>query len=180
MKTTTWTIDPQHSEITFKVKHLVISTITGSFGEFEGNFISSDEFEGASISFETSVNSISTNNAQRDEHLKSADFFEADRFPKLSFKSTSFIKSGRDTFELKGNLSIKGKTRPVALAVEYGGSDKDPWGNTKAGFEIKGAINRKDFGLTWNAATETGGLLVGEEVKIIANVQLLKEVAVTA
>lgn len=180
MKTTTWTIDPHHSEITFKVKHLVISTITGSFSEFEGNFITGDEFENAAISFESNVNSISTNNAQRDEHLKSADFFEADTFPKLTFKSTSFVKAGRDNYELKGDLSIKGQTRPLTLLVEYGGSDKDPWGNTKAGFEIKGTINRKDFGLTWNAATETGGLLVGEEIKIIANVQLLKEVAVTA
>jgi polyisoprenoid-binding protein YceI len=175
MATTNWVIDPTHSDIQFKVKHLVITTITGSFKEFTGTVSADENFEDARIDFETGIHSISTNNEQRDEHLKSADFFEADKFPKLTFKSTSFRKKDEDEFELTGNLTIKGVTKPVTFKVEYAGTMKDPWGNIKAGFELKGAVNRKEYGLTWNATTETGGLLVGEDVKLVANIQLLKQ-----
>lgn len=174
MATTNWVIDASHSEIQFKVKHLVITTVTGNFNEFSGTVEADDTFENAKIAFEANTASISTNSEQRDGHLKSGDFFDAEKFPKLSFKATKFSKKG-DGFELVGDLTIKDVTNSVTLAVEYGGTAKDPWGNTKAGFEITGKINRKDFGLTWNAPTEAGGVLVSDEVKLIANVQLLKQ-----
>lgn len=178
MAKTTWTIDPAHSELQFKVKHLVITTITGAFKEFSGTVIARDDFENAVIRFEAGIHSISTNNEQRDTHLKSADFFEVEKYPKFFFESTSLIKKTQDDYDLKGNLTIKGITKPITLMVEYGGTMTDPWGNVKAGFELKGQINRKDFGLTWNATTEAGGILVGEEVKLLANIQLLKTVEV--
>lgn len=174
MATTNWVIDASHSEIQFKVKHLVITTVTGNFNEFSGTVESGDTFENAKITFEANTASISTNSEQRDGHLKSGDFFDAEKFPKLRFKATKFSKKG-DGFELDGDLTIKDVTNSVTLAVEYGGTAKDPWGNTKAGFEVTGKINRKDFGLTWNAPTEAGGVLVSDEVKLIANVQLLKQ-----
>ncbi|WP_018344240.1 YceI family protein [Cytophaga aurantiaca] len=174
MATTNWIIDASHSEIQFKVKHLVITTVTGSFNEFSGTVEAGDTFENAKISFEANTASINTNSDQRDGHLKSGDFFDVEKFPKLSFKATKFAKKG-DGFELVGDLTIKDVTNSVTLAVEYGGTAKDPWGNTKAGFEVTGKINRKDFGLTWNAPTEAGGVLVSDEVKLIANVQLLKQ-----
>ena len=174
MATTNWVIDASHSEIQFKVKHLVITTVTGSFNEFSGTVESGDTFENAKISFEANTASISTNSEQRDGHLKNGDFFDVEKFPKLSFKAKRFSKKG-DDFELVGDLTIKDVTNSVTLAVEYGGTAKDPWGNTKAGFEITGKINRKDFGLTWNAPIEAGGVLVSDEVKLFANVQLLKQ-----
>ena len=174
MATTNWVIDASHSEIQFKVKHLVITTVTGNFNEFSGTVESGDTFENAEILIEINTASINTNNEQRDEHLKKGDFFDVEKFPKLSFKATKFSKKG-DDFELIGDLTIKDVTNSITLAVEYGGIAKDPWGNTKAGFEVTGKINRKDFGLTWNAPTEAGGVLVSDEVKLIANVQLLKQ-----
>ncbi|ABG57963.1 YceI family protein [Cytophaga hutchinsonii] len=174
MATTNWIIDASHSEIQFKVKHLVITTVTGSFQEFSGTVESGETFENAKISFEANTASVNTNSEQRDGHLKSGDFFDSEKFPKLTFKATKFTKKG-DDFELVGDLTIKDVTKSVTLAVEYGGTAKDPWGNTKAGFEVTGKINRKDFGLTWNAPTEAGGVLVSDEVKLIANVQLLKQ-----
>jgi polyisoprenoid-binding protein YceI len=176
MENSTWAIDPSHSEIQFKVKHLVITTVTGHFKEFSGSLVSNAEnFDGASISFEAKTASINTNSEQRDEHLKSADFFDAEQFPTLSFQSTSFKKADDEEYNLTGNLTMKGVTLPIDLEVEYNGTATDPWGNVKAGFEITGKLNRKDFGLTWNAPTEAGGVLVSEEVKLIANIQLVKQ-----
>lgn len=175
MATTTWAFDPAHSELQFKVKHLLISTVTGNFKEFSGSVTAGDNFDNAQISFETSIDSLSTHNEQRDEHLKSADFFEASKYPKLSFASTGFTRKDDDTYELKGDLTIKGITKPVTLAVDYNGTAQDPYGNTKAGFELNGKINRKDFGLTWNALTETGGMVVSDEVRLLGNIQLLKQ-----
>lgn len=171
---TKWVVDPSHSEVHFKVKHLVISTVTGSFGKFEGEVVTgSDDFSDSQINFSIDADSIDTNSADRDGHLKSPDFFDAASFPKITFQSTSFKKKG-DSYALQGNLTIKGVTKQVELEVEHGGVMKDPWGNIKAGFEVSGKINRKDFGLTWNAATETGGLVVGEEVKLMINIELAK------
>ena len=175
MATSTWAIDASHSEIQFKVKHLVITTVTGSFKEFNGSVEAEESFENATISFEANVGSIDTNSEQRDGHLKSTDFFDAEQFPTLSFTSTEFKKKSDDEFSLTGDLTIKGTTLPVTLAVEYGGTATDPWGNVKAGFELTGKINRKDFGLSWNAITEAGSALVSEEVKLIANIQLVKQ-----
>ena len=178
---TSWNIDPMHSEIQFKVKHLVISTVTGSFQEFSGKLeANKEDLTDAKISFEASINSIVTGNEQRDGHLKSDDFFGAEKFPKLTFESTSFEKKSGDDYELKGHLTIKGTTKPVTLDVEYGGTADDMYGNTKAGFELKGSISRKEFGLTWNGITEAGGVVVSDEVKLLINVQVAKAVEATA
>jgi polyisoprenoid-binding protein YceI len=175
MATTNWIIDASHSEVQFKVKHLVITTVTGNFKTFSGTVEAGETFENAKIDFEAQTASVSTNSEQRDGHLQSADFFDVEKFPKLSFKATKFSKKGGDDFELVGDLTIKDVTKSVTLAVEYGGTAIDPWGNTKAGFEVTGKINRKDFGLTWSTVTEAGGALVGDEIKLIANIQLLKQ-----
>lgn len=172
---TTWAIDAAHSEIQFKVKHLVISSVTGSFTNFSGTVEAGENFSDSKIIFEADINSISTNNADRDKHLKSDDFFAVDKFPKLHFESTSFIKGSGDEFILKGNLTMKGVTKVVELKVEHGGVGTDPYSQVKAGFEINGVINRKDFGLTWGALTEAGGAVVSDEVKIHANIELLKK-----
>jgi polyisoprenoid-binding protein YceI len=175
MSTTKWAVDPLHSEIQFKVKHLVISTVTGAFNKFEGTATTeNDEFEDAAISLEMDVNSIDTNQEMRDSHLKSAEFFDAETFPKITFKSKSFKKGSGDTFRLIGDLTMKGVTKEVELDAEFGGSEKDHHGKTKIGYEVTGKINRKEFGLTYNALTETGGLALGEDIKLIANIQLSK------
>ena len=175
---TKWTIDPTHSEIQFKIKHLVISTVTGNFGKFSGDVeTDGDSFDNASVHFTVDVNSINTGNEQRDGHLKSPDFFDAASHPTADFVSTGVAKTGDNTFKLKGNLTIRGTTKPIELDVEFGGIMKDPYGNIKAGFEVTGKINRKEFGLQWHAVTEAGGVVVSDEVKILANVQFAKVVA---
>lgn len=163
----TWKIDPSHSEVKFKVKHLVISTVTGHFNDYAATAESDkDDFSDAKISFEALVDSISTKNEQRDGHLKSADFFDVANHPKLTFKSTSFTKKAGDAFELKGDLTIKGVTKNITLDVVYNGTVKGFGGNFDvAAFEINGKINRQDFGLTWSALTETGGVVVSDDVK---------------
>lgn len=176
MATTKWVLDPMHSEVQFKVKHLVISTVTGFFKKFEGELdTENDDFSGASISFKLDIDSIDTTQSHRDEHLKSAEFFDAAQFPHISFASTSFTKTGDDEYELKGDLTVKGITKPVTLAVEYGGQQTDFYGNTKAGFEVTGKINRKDFGLTWDGVTEAGAIVVGEDIKLLINAQFAKQ-----
>jgi polyisoprenoid-binding protein YceI len=173
---TKWVLDPMHSQVQFKVKHLVISTVTGSFNSFEGEMeTENDDFTDAKISFSLDANSVDTNQEQRDGHLKSAEFFDAENFPKISFTSTSFKKTDGDEYELKGNLTIKDTTNPVTLKVEHGGSAADFYGNTKAGFEIVGKINRKDFGLTWDGVTEAGSVVLGADIKLDINVQFTKQ-----
>ena len=174
MATTKWAIDPTHSEIGFKVKHMMFTNVSGKFGTYEATIATEDDnFENAAIEFSADINSINTNNADRDNHLKSADFFDAENHPKLTFKASSFAKDG-DDYELTGDLSIKGVTKSVKFPVEFSGLMKDPWGNTKVGLNIYGKINRKDWGLNWNSALETGGVLVGEEVKLNIELQLIK------
>jgi polyisoprenoid-binding protein YceI len=171
MATTKWVLDPMHSEIHFKIKHLVISTVTGSFKTFEGTATTDgDSFEGAQVDFSLDVDSLDTNQGQRDGHLKSAEFFDAEKYPKISFKSTSFTGD-----KLTGDLTIKDITKPVTLDVEFGGLATDFYGNVKAGFEVTGKINRKEFGLTWDGVTEAGAIVVGEDVKLIMNVQFAKQ-----
>ena len=173
---TKWVLDPMHSEVQFKVKHLVISTVSGFFKSFEGELeTENDDFTDAKIAFSLDINSIDTNQSQRDEHLKSAEFFDAEKYPKIAFKSTSFTKSGDDEYKLAGDLTVKDVTKPVTLDVEFGGSADDFYGNTKAGFEISGKINRKDFGLTWDGVTEAGSIVVGEDIKLLINVQFAKQ-----
>ena len=176
MATSKWVIDPTHSEIQFKVKHLVISTVTGSFKTFEGTVeTDGDDLTTANINFSADIASIDTNQAQRDEHLRSAEFFDAANHPKMTFTSSSLEKTGDDTYKLKGDLTMKGVTKPVVLDAEYGGAMTDFYGQNKAGFEITGKINRKDFGLTWSATTEAGGVVVGDEIKLAINIQLIKQ-----
>jgi polyisoprenoid-binding protein YceI len=182
MATNQWILEPTHSEVQFKVKHLMISTVTGHFQkinatvETEGN-----DFTTAKAHFTADVDSISTNNEQRDGHLKSGDFFDAASHPQIVFDSTHLEKVSETNYKLSGNLTMRGVTKPVSLDVEYGGTITDPWGNTRAGFSLEGKINRKDFGVQWNMATEAGGLVVGEEVKLHINVEFVKaQVAATA
>lgn len=171
-----WVIDPSHSEISFKVKHLVVATMTGKFDTFEGTLeTESEDFNGANISFSADIASINTGNADRDGHLKSDDFFNAEAFPKLTFKSTSFTKTGDNDFKLVGDITIRDITKSIELTAEYGGTMVDPWGNTKAGFEINGKIKRKDFNLKWDVLTEAGGAVVSDEVKLHINVEIHKQ-----
>lgn len=173
---TKWVLDPMHSEVQFKVKHLVISTVTGSFKNFEGELETANEdFTGANISFSLDVDSVDTNQTMRDDHLKSAEFFDAAQYPKISFKSTSFTKEDDDQYKLVGDLTIKDVTKSVSLNVEHGGTAGDFYGNTKAGFEISGKINRRDFGLTWSGVTDTGSVVLGDEIKLLINVQFAKQ-----
>jgi len=173
---TKWSIDPMHSEVQFKVKHLVISTVTGFFKSFSGSVESDGEdFSDAKVEFSLDIDSIDTTQTQRDEHLKSAEFFDAAQYPHITFKSTSLTKTGDDEYKLTGDLTIKDVTKPVTLDVEYGGSAADFYGNTKAGFEVTGKINRKEFGLTWDGVTEAGSIVVGEDIKLTINAQLTKQ-----
>ncbi len=175
MGNTKWEIDPAHSVIQFKFRHLTITTLSGRFNEISGTVEAGDNFEDAKFSFSANVDSIHTNDEKRDAHLKSADFFDVEKYPKISFSSTTFKKVGNNKFELTGDLTIKDITKPVTLSVEYGGTVKDPWGNVKAGFEMKGKINRTDFGLTWNAQIEAGGTMVSEEITLLPTIQLIQK-----
>jgi polyisoprenoid-binding protein YceI len=173
-KSTRWVLDPAHSELTFKVKHLMISNVKGEFKNFTGG-IDNENFENSSVTVTVETSSIFTNNADRDNHLKSADFFDIENYPEMTFESKKFTKVDDDEFKLKGLLTIKGVSKEVVFDVEFGGTNKDPWGNEKAGFSFSGKINRKEWGLNWNAALETGGVLVSDEVKIAGEVQFVKQ-----
>lgn len=173
---TTWTIDPTHTEAGFAVKHLMISTVRGRFGDVQGH-VTFDPADLSTGSAEVTINatSIDTREPQRDTHLRSADFFDVEQFPTLTFKSRRVQGLKGENFQLVGDLTIKGITREVSLDVESHGLQKDPWGGERAGFTAKTAINRKDFGLVWNVALETGGIVVGEDVKITLDLELIKK-----
>lgn len=174
--TTTWVLDPTHSEITFKVKHLMISSVKGEFRNFNATIQSSGyDFSKASVTANIQSDSVFTNNEDRDGHLKSPDFFDSETYKELNFHGTSLNKLDDENYQLKGNLTIKGVSKEIALDVEFGGVNKDPWGNEKAGFSLSGKINRKDFGLNWNAALEAGGVLVSDDVKINGELQFVKQ-----
>jgi polyisoprenoid-binding protein YceI len=173
---TTWQLDPTHSELGFKVKHLMITNIKGEFRNFSAA-IDGEEFSKAAISAMIDTSSIFTNEDNRDAHLKNADFFDVDNHKEMIFKGSSLNKIDDENFELTGMLSIKGISKEIKLDVEYGGTSTDPWGNEKMGFSINGKINRSDYGLNFNAALETGGFLLGEEVKISADLQFVKKSA---
>ena len=166
---TKWNLDTTHSEITFKVRHMMISNVKGAFNTFTAEVEAEDDtFKNAKVSATIQTDSIDTNNADRDTHLKSADFFNAEQNPTITFESDSLAD------DVTGHLTINGVTKPVQLEVEFGGINQDPWGNTKAGFTFEGKIKRSDFGLNWNAALETGGVLVSDEVKISGELQFVK------
>jgi polyisoprenoid-binding protein YceI len=173
--TTTYTIDKAHSEATFQVRHL-LTRVRGRFSDFEGTIrYDSENPERSSVNATIQATSIDTNEADRDTHLRSGDFFGVDQFPTLTFASTRLTKKGGERLEVSGDLAIRGVTRPVTLDVTFLGKAKDPWGKERIAFEAETTINRKDFGLSWNAALETGGFLVGDEVKITLSVQALPQ-----
>ncbi len=166
---TKWNLDPTHSEITFKVRHMMISNVKGAYNSFSAEIEAEDNtFKNAKVSATVNTDSIDTNNADRDTHLKSADFFNAEANPTITFESSALSD------DITGNLTINGVTKPIELDVDFGGINVDPWGNTKAGFTFEGKIKRSDFGLNWNAALETGGVLVSDEVKIAGELQFVK------
>ena len=172
----TYKIDPSHSDVMFKVKHLMISTVTGIFKTFDATLeVDENDLTKATASFEADIDSVDTKNADRDAHLKSDDFFNAEQFPKMTFKSTSIEKVSDEEYTVKGDLTIRDVTKPVSLKVDFNGDVVDPWGMERKGFEINGKINRKDFGLKWSAVTEAGGLVVADDVRLVLNVEMIKQ-----
>lgn len=166
-----WLLDTTHSEISFKVKHMMISTVTGHFEDFQATAkTNGDDFNGASLNFSAKTASINTKNKDRDAHLQSDDFFNSEKFPEMTFVSKSFNGD-----KLVGDLTIRDITKEVTLEAELNGIAVDPYGQTKAGFEIKGEISRKDFNLTWNAVTEAGSVVVSDKVKLVVDVQFIKQ-----
>jgi polyisoprenoid-binding protein YceI len=176
MTTTKWAIDPIHSEIQFKVKHLMISNVTGQFNKFKGTVeTTGDDFTTAKAQFTADIDSISTNSEQRDAHLQNSDFFDAQNHPQLVFESDKLEMISEDNYKLHGRLTMRGTTKNIVLDAEFGGITQDPWGNTRTGFSISGKINRKDFGVSFGMVSETGGVLLGDEVKISASIQFVKQ-----
>lgn len=171
----TYKIDASHSDIIFKVKHLMITTVTGQFKTFDATLTAeAEDFSDAVVTFTADINSVDTRSEQRDTHLKSDDFFAAEKYPELKFTSTSFGKNGNG-YVLKGDLTIRDVTKPVELHADFNGVAVDPWGQTKVGFEAEGKIKRKEFGLGWDAVTEAGGVVVSDEVKLQFHVQFVKQ-----
>lgn len=176
MEKTKWVADPMHSELGFKIKHLMISNVSGGFRDFKiAMETQGDDFKTASIQLTADIKSVDTKNAQRDGHLLGADFFDAEKYPTLNFASTAIVHEGSDAYKVKGDLTLKGITLPVELKVEYSGVTKDPWGSERAGFTVEGRIRRTDFGLTFNSILDNGGVGLGEEVRIFAELQLVKQ-----
>ncbi len=176
MSAVKWVLDPAHSELSFKVRHMMISNVQGFFKNFSASFeAEGDDFKQAKINATVDVDSISTNQADRDTHLKSGDFFDAANFPQMLFEATKFDEIRKGNYKLTGNLTIKGIVKPIELDVESGGILKDPiYGNIKTGFTFTGKLSRKDWGLNWNAALETGGVLVSDDVRLFGELQFVK------
>lgn len=181
MAKTKWAVDPTHSELGFKIKHLMISNVSGTFGEFSAQVQTENEdFSTAQIEATIKAASISTNNQQRDQHLVTSDFFEAEKYPEITFRSKQIEKLDHEHFIVHGDLTLRGITKPAQLQVEHSGVTKDPWGGQRAGFTITGKIIRSEFGLSFNSVLETGGLALSDEVKIYSEVQLVKQAASVA
>lgn len=170
-----WNFDPSHSAVEFEVSHMVITEVTGKFHSFEGEVTSGEvDFTDSRISFSIDASSVNTENEKRDGHLKSADFFDVENHPKITFKSKSMKKVSGNNYKLTGDFTMHGVTKEITLDAKYNGIAKDPWGNTKAGFKVTGEINREDYGLTWNNTLDNGNLLVGKEVFITCRIQLVR------
>ncbi|MFC5447791.1 YceI family protein [Paenibacillus aestuarii] len=171
-----WTLDASHSSVDFSIRHMMIAKVKGTFHTFEGN-IEADpaDLTTANVHFSVDLSSIDTRNSDRDNHLRTADFFSIESHPKMTFQSTEFVKTGEGEYDLTGNLTIRGVTRPETFSVVFEGAGKDPWGNEKVGFSAQGSIKRSDFGLTYNAALETGGVLIGDEVKVSIEIEASKQ-----
>jgi polyisoprenoid-binding protein YceI len=177
MATTKWVLDPTHSEVQFKVKHMMISTVTGQFMKFDASVETEEEdFTKAKVTFTVDADSITTNNEQRDGHVKSPEFFDTAKFPQIKFVATKLESvAGDGSYEVYGDLTIRDVTKSVKLDTEFGGVIKDPWGNTRAGFTVSGKINRKEFGLLSHAVTETGGIVLSDEVRIHVGLEFIKQ-----
>ncbi|MGE7763777.1 YceI family protein [Peribacillus sp. NPDC096540] len=176
MTNTKWTIDPTHSAIEFSVKHMMIAKVKGSFNKFEANISANpSDLTTAEIDFTVDVASIDTRNADRDNHLLSADFFDVEKNPTLTFKSTKIVKTGDDEYDVTGDVTLNGITNEETFAITFEGQGKDPWGNEKAGFSGKGKVKRSDYGLTYNAALETGGVLIGDQITLTIEIEAAKE-----
>jgi len=174
MATTKWAMDASHSEVQFKVRHLMVSWVTGSFQKFTATVeTEGEDIASAKVNFTADLSSISTNNEQRDAHLRSTDFFDAGNHPQLVFESTNLEKVSEVEYKMHGTLTIRGTSKPITLKVEFGGIMKDPWGNTRTGFTVSGKLNRKDFGVNFSMLSETGGVLLGDDVTINANAEFV-------
>lgn len=172
---TTWTVDKAHTHVGFSVDHMVVSEVEGKFTDFEGSVVTNgDDLTNATFNFKINVNSVDTGNAKRDGHLKGADFFEAEKYPTMTFKSTKVEKLADNKYRVYGDFSLHGVTKEINLTLTYGGKITDPWGNTRAGLKIKGEIDRTDFGLEYNSVMKTGGLLIGKEVALSVKIELIK------
>ena len=178
MTRTKWVLDDTHSEVQFKIRHLLISTVTGQFNKFQATVETEqeDDFTTAKVYFSADINSISTNNEQRDAHLKSADFFDAENYPRLRFETERIEKLDDENYKIYGIITIKGVSEKIILNAEFGGVIQDPWGNARTGFSLSGKLNRSDFGLSFGLVSDAGGVGLANEVKILANVQLVKQI----
>lgn len=175
-QTTKWNFDNSHTKIGFSVTHMMITDVVGQFNKFNGSVISDKaDFTDAKINFTIDVSSINTDNADRDKHLRSADFFDVEKFPNIKFEGTSLKKIGKGKYKLSGKFTMLGVTKNVTFDTKFSGIVKDPWGNTRAGFKITGKINRNDWGLKYNSAMDAGGVVIGNQVEILCNVELIKE-----
>jgi polyisoprenoid-binding protein YceI len=175
MQTTKWALDPTHSEIQFKVRHMLVSNVTGHFKTFNATVATDgDDMQTAKVHFTADINSISTNNEQRDAHLRSGDFFDVDNHPQIIFDADGLEKTGESDYKMNGTLNMRGTAKSISLNVEFGGMIQDPWGNTRVGFSVGGKLNRKDFGVSFSMVSETGGILLGEDITINANVEFVK------
>jgi polyisoprenoid-binding protein YceI len=175
MTNTKWTVDPTHSAIEFSVKHMMIAKVKGSFNKFEANILANpSDLTTAEIDFTVDVASIDTRNADRDNHLRSADFFDVEKNPTLTFQSTKIVKTNEDEYDVTGNVTLNGITQEETFAITFEGQGKDPWGNEKAGFSGKGKVKRSDYGLTYNAALETGGVLIGDQITLTIEIEVAK------
>lgn len=176
MATSKWALDPTHSEVMFKVRHMMVSNVTGHFKQFNATVeTDGDDISTAKVHFTADLSSISTNNEQRDAHLRNGDFFDADNHPQIIFNGDRLEKVGTDEYIAHGNLTMRGNTRPASFKVEHGGIMTDPWGNTRTGFSLTGKVNRKDYGVSFSMVSETGGILLGDEVTINASAEFVKQ-----
>jgi polyisoprenoid-binding protein YceI len=176
LTTTKWVLDPTHSEVQFKIRHLMISTVTGQFNKFEGTIeTEDDDFTTAKAHFSAEVTSINTNNEQRDAHLKNVDFFDGDNHPQITFESEKMEKVDEENYKVYGIFTMRGISKKIILDAEFGGAATDPWGNSRVGFSLSGKINRKDFGVSFGLLADTGGVALANEVKMIVNAQFVKQ-----
>jgi polyisoprenoid-binding protein YceI len=173
--TGTWTVDPAHSNVEFQVKHLGIATVRGAFNAFEGALEIGEDVSNAKAYGTVQVGSVDTNEEQRDAHLRSADFFDADTHPQLTFHSTAIKPIDGETFEISGDMTIRGETRPITLRAEVAGTETDPWGNERVGLEITGQLSRADYGMTFNQALGSGNVLVSDKVKLRLDISAVKQ-----